>query len=259
MPVKPGRNADPSSHFLFFADGLSAESATLDEAETGHAAVVLRLRPGDRLQLTDGNGCRAVGTFECIDKKEIKVRIERRTYVERHRPDVTLFVGLPDRDAFERILLDATALGVFRIVPVEAVHCGGGWWKRWEKHLPRLRRVMITALKQSVSCFLPEIAAPCTTAEAIAMAEGFVMVGDREGIPVNTILPSNPAMPVSCFIGPPGGFSEKERRLFDRESSRRVRIAPARLRTELAATALCAQVIGRLLEREEERNPIGDE
>lgn len=106
---------------------------------------------------------------------------------------------------------------------------------------------MITALKQSVSCFLPEIAAPCGTAGAIATAGGFVMVADRQGIPVTALPTLHPEPPVSCFVGPPGGFSEKELQLFDWESFRRVRIAPARLRTELATTVLCAQVMGRLL------------
>ena len=259
MPVIHGSGGGRSIHFLFFADDLSADDAHLGSTETKHAVTVLRLQPGDLLQLTDGRGCRAVGRYETVNGREMRLSIVERTIRCRQHPRIHLFIGLPDRDAFETVLLDATALGVSRIIPIAAEQCQKRWWKEWDNHLPRFRQKMIVALKQSVSCFLPEISVPCGTAEAIAGAEGFVMLADPAGKPVNTLLPFNPAMPVSCFIGPPGGFSEKERRLFDRESSCRVRIAPARLRTELAATALCAQVIGRLLERGEERNPIGDE
>lgn len=247
MQVIRSDGAGEHAHSLFFAECLSAESVTLDEAQTGHAAAVFRLRPGDRIELTDGKGCRAVGVVESIVNREMNVRIVRRTHAERLRPRVTLFVGLPGRDAFERLLLDATALGVFRIVPLEAEHCGAGWWQKWEKHLPRLRRVMITALKQSLSCFLPEIAAPCSTAEAIASAEGLVLIADVDGEPPSALpIFNDPEIAVCCFVGPPGGFSEKELQLFDQKTSLRVRMAPARLRTELAATVLCSQVLGKM-------------
>ncbi|MBN1307538.1 MAG: 16S rRNA (uracil(1498)-N(3))-methyltransferase [Chitinispirillaceae bacterium] len=245
MQVGPADGAGASARFLFFSDDLSAESATLDAAETNHAVSVLRLKPGDSLRLTDGCGRRAAGTYETVVDRRMRVRIAERTCTGRKGPAVTLCVGLPDRDAFERILLDATALGVYRIVPLTAEYCQNKWWSKWEKLVPRFRRKMIVALKQSHSCWLPELDVPRLTPEALSSAAaGAVIVADPAGDPVGAITPLDPTAPLSCFVGPPGGFSERELRFFEQRTSAKVRIASARLRTELAATVLCAQLIG---------------
>ncbi|MBN1575264.1 MAG: 16S rRNA (uracil(1498)-N(3))-methyltransferase [Chitinispirillaceae bacterium] len=243
MQIVTGQSGNRSRHTFFFTEDLTVDRAALDPAETKHAVSVLRLKPEDPLQLTDGRGRRAVGMYQTVIERKMRVQIIERTTMERRPPFINLFTGLPDRDAFEEILLDATALGVVRIVSVAAEYCQKKWWVDWEKLIPRFHRKMIVALKQSHSCWLPELATPCSTADAAASAAGTVLVADPQGEPLNAVMPIDPAVPLSCFIGPPGGFSEKELQLFDR-SSIRVRIAPARLRTELAATVLCAQLIG---------------
>lgn len=248
MQLKRGPASHRESHHLFFAETLDDAMIILDQTETTHATSVLRLQTGESLHLTDGNGVCAAGIVETIGKHSLHVRIVNRTTTIRPVPHVCLFTGIPDRDAFESILLDATALGVARIIPLAAEHCRKPWWNgNWEKHAPRFHQKMVVALKQSGSCFLPQLDPPVAAAFAASVAVGTVLVADPDGVPLVTLAPLNTAQPVCCFIGPPGGFSENELRLFDERSFTRVRIAHARLRTELAATVLCAQVTGSVL------------
>ncbi len=247
MQINSKVNKPETFHFLFFIEDLSTDPLFLDHAETRHAVTVLRMRPGDFLHLTDGRGGAAVGKFINVKDGQMELSIVERTGKVRSGPYIDLYVGLPDRDAFERLLLDATALGVSRIIPVETAECRKKWWGEWEKHLPRFQRIMVVALKQSFSFFLPEISAPSSLAEAILNAQGFVIVADMNGIPLS-VLPSIPSnRQISCFIGPPGGFNTNEMQLFEIKSYLRVRLAPARLRTELAATVLCGQLIAATL------------
>lgn len=248
MQIARASGAHRESHHLFFAKSLDSTSVVLDQTETTHAISVLRLQPGDPMHLTDGNGVSAAGIVETIGKNSISVRIMNRTTIVRPVPDVCLFTGIPDRDAFESILLDATALGVARIIPLVAEHCRKPWWDgNWEKYAPRFHQKMVVALKQSGSCYLPQLALPVATRLAAAEAAGTVLVADPDGVALASLPRLDAAQPVSCFIGPPGGFSDSELLLFDERSFRRVCIAHARLRTELAATVLCAQVVGCVL------------
>lgn len=217
---------------------------TLDAGEARHAAQVLRIKAGDRLNITNGSGQIAKGIVERIEKHELVVLIAERTTINRQRAAVNLFIGLPERDAFERVLSDATALGVSRIVPVIADFCQKAWWEsQWEKQDARYRQKMIAAMKQSQYPYIPELTLPYKIDAAVAMATGLGIVADPEGEPLLESLQES----FSCYIGPPGGFSLREQNLFVKQGINGVRIATARLRTELATVVLLSQIAGRLL------------
>ena len=235
---------DKSSHFLFYADDLTSVTVILDDTESRHAASVLRISAGQMLQVTDGNGTLATGTCRTGSDRRLVVTISTRTVLPRNKPELYLCTGLPERDAFETILINATALGVTRIIPVAADFCQKKWWAGWEKLALRFRQKMIAALKQSQNVYLPTLTPPCTLTEAIHRSESTTMLlADSSGNSLHRISVQK-NLPISCFIGPPGGFSEEELRQFSERSALPVRIAPARLRTELAATVLCGQIIG---------------
>lgn len=231
-------------HYLFFADDITTEIVSLDAGEARHAAQVLRIQAGDRLHITNGCGQIATGIVERIGKYELVVQIAERTTIQRQRAAVHLFIGLPERDAFERVLSDATALGVCRIVPVIADFCQKGWWQsQWEKQEERYRQKMIVAMKQSQYPYIPELTVPYKVDAAVAMATGLGIVADPEGKPLQESLQES----ISCYIGPPGGFSPREQDLFVKQEISGVQIANARLRTELATVVLLSQIAGRLL------------
>lgn len=236
---------DKSNHFHFFADDLSAEFTELDPLEANHAISVLRLKPGDRITLTDGIGHLAEGLVELSSKRRVTVHIEKRMTLSRPYPDIRLCAGLPDRDAFERILLDATALGVWRIVPVVAQYCQKRWWENgWQKHAERFRQKAVTALKQSHTGYLPVVEKPRTCEEIATCAQGTLLVADSNGAALATLAPIDVHSPITCLVGPPGGLSPKEISLLEQSGFHPVRLASGRLRTELAATTFCAQITG---------------
>ena len=238
---------EKSEHFLFFAPDLEPEIVTLDESESRHVASVLRIRPGESLQLTDGKGGIATGVYRSENHRRLTVSIVSRTRRQPPDPACHLFAGLPDRDAFEAILINAAALGVSRIVPLTTAYSQKPWWNNWEKLSVRFQLKMIAACKQSHNPYLPELLPPSALSDTFQHSEStVVLVADLSGKPLRTIpLPAKGT--ISCYVGPPGGFSEKELQLFADWSATAVRIAPGRLRTELASTVLCGQLTGALL------------
>jgi 16S rRNA (uracil1498-N3)-methyltransferase len=203
------------------------------------------MKPSSEIVLTDGSGCRATGIFEEIISGRMVVSITTRTIAERPLPLCTLCIGIPERDAFEHVLINATALGVCRIIPCKAAYCQKPWWaNRWTGLQPRFRQKMITALKQSHNLYLPELADPCDITELIEALSGTTLVADQQGTPLRALPHNSPAGRFNCLIGPPGGFSDAELKLFKEKSFDFVQTAQFRLRTELAATVLCAQLLG---------------
>jgi len=97
-------------------------------------------------------------------------------------------------------------------------------------------------MKQSLYPFLPALDSPLTVEQALENCSGKKITADPEGENICTAI-NTVDFPVSCFIGPPGGYSEKEISLFKTHGSTMVRIAPTRLRTELASIVLCAQLL----------------
>jgi len=229
-------------HFLFFVEELTLNTVYLSESETHHAASVLRANPGDLLSATDGKGMIFTCKIDTIDKDRIAATIIEKKQIVRTGYDITLFIGLPDRDIFEQMIIDLTALGVARISPVISQNCRKPWWEKWEKFEGRFKEKMISAIKQSLNGFLPVLDKPVRLKDIPENIESPCFVADRNGIPLVKIMNHNSKLKINCFVGPPGGFSENEMDRFEKPGYQFVKIASNRLRTELASVVLVSQI-----------------
>jgi RsmE family RNA methyltransferase len=151
-------------------------------------------------------------------------------------------LGIPDKEPFETILEQTTALGVSRIVPLVMDHSRKPWWESWEKILPRFTSKMIVSMKQCLYPYIPQLDKPVCLTEIINTCSRPLVIADQHGeILRDDMLASQTKL--SCLIGPPGGFSDKEKREFESHTPLTVKIAQQRLRTELAATVLCSRIM----------------
>jgi 16S rRNA (uracil1498-N3)-methyltransferase len=234
-------------HNLFYRAPVNTDNTfTLDASESNHAASVLRIKIGQQIQVTDGNGA----IYDClctsIDKRSVSCDIVDKRQIPRITPEVTLLIGLPDKERFETVLEHATALGVSRVIPLAAEHCRKPWWGAWEGLRQRFLSKMIVSMKQCLYPYIPRLDAPTPFREAIDKCEGVLFVADQNGkcLRDTDILPHKK---ICCLVGPPGGMSDGEMMTLKSYTAipvATVSIAPARLRSELAATVLCSRVIG---------------
>ncbi len=231
------------NHYLFHADTVSGDMAWLDENESHHARHVLRIKEGDDISVTDGNG----NVFSCKLDKTAGKRTRATILKQRRCPPpsraVEVMIGLPAKNAFEDALKGLAALGVAGVVPVDCEHCRRKWWKnRWEKHHERLRRTIIAAAKQSLNPHFMALAAPLSLQEALEnrSEEGLFYATEKGRLPGELFgsieLKKNAR--VTCIIGPPGGFSPTELSELEKKRASPLRLAQYRLRTELAAVVM---------------------
>jgi len=233
-------------HFQFFHPSLESATLCLDDTESRHMVSVLRLKCDTPVQVTDGRGGTATAVITAISRSSVTLSITSRVTQARPSPSVTLLLGMPEKDAFETVIVNATALGVERIIPVVTDYSQNPWWNSsWEKLTDRFTLKMITALKQSKQFYLPTLDAPVSTEAAMSMATGQLLVADSSGAPVFSVLQKEQTIDkFTIVIGPPGGLSDNELTAFVARGFASVAIAKSRLRTELAATTLLGQIVG---------------
>ena len=99
------------------ADG---EQVVLKGAEAKHLTSVLRLGPGDLVELFDGRGSGAHAEIIGGDKREIELSvIELEVDGLQRGPEVVLATAVPKGDRIRSLVEKATELGIDRMVPLK--------------------------------------------------------------------------------------------------------------------------------------------
>jgi len=234
------------AHYLFFSGDIQDRRIILDRSETRHATAALRLKPGQQFSATDGNGSIFQCVFVSMHDERLTAEITGTESVSRLKPEIKLAIGLPERDHFEMIVEQATALGITTIAPVVFRFCQKPWWDRnWTKLNDRFARITSTSMKQCRYPYMPEIRKPREFGEMISGLTGMIVVADQDGASPSEVQKRVAGSDtLTVVIGPPGGITEVELEQLHGTGALPMRIARTRLRTELAAVVCCAQIMG---------------
>ena len=188
---------------------LTQTSLRLFEKElVRQISLVLKLKPGEEIVLSDGKGKEAVVRLTTVEKKEVTGEIiERMKNTNESMRHVTLYCAVLKRENFELVVQKATEVGVAEIVPIitrRTVKTG--------LKLERLRQIAKEAAEQSGRGVVPVVHEAIGFEEAIEEAKklGHVFFLDISGsvIPVKTGI--QPNKEVALFVGPEGGWDPDE-------------------------------------------------
>lgn len=228
--------------------GAPGETVRLPENEAVHARRVLRLRPGDRVQLIDGVG--ALFEAELAEVGEtVLARIVEKLDAATAPVALTIYQGLPKFDKLEFIAQKAAELGASRLVPVRmrrsVVRLNAEEGKKKQERLDRIAR---EAMKQCGRADRIEILEPVGFNEALDMfREEHMMLmpwEEARGRRIRDEHGENPgARSVGLLIGPEGGIAPEEARAAETAGAKSVTLGPRILRAETAAVAAMALVM----------------
>ncbi len=232
--------------FLVAPEVLRTSPVGLTGAELHHCRV-LRLRPGAAVRICDGAGREFAGRLLRVSSSRAEVNLEEEVQAAVESPlDVTLYQALTRSEKMEFILQKTTELGLSRFVPVLTERVQGKRPAGEDGRLARWREIARQAVRQSGRTRLPEVAAPCTFAQAVAAARQAPLA----------LLPTAAAEPeagwkqlpgvgaglraVSILVGPEGGFSTEEVDHARAAGLKTLRLGPRILRTETAGVVVVA-------------------
>jgi 16S rRNA (uracil1498-N3)-methyltransferase len=230
--------------FRIFVDVPLADGQRLSlPPDAAHrVAAVLRLRPGDLVQLFNGGGGSHAARVATAGRREVVVDIGARLPGGPRSPlAVTLAQGISRGQKMDYALQKAVELGVERLIPLVTEHGnvrldterGAARMKHW-------RNVIIGACEQCGRDTLPELDAPIAFAEWIAARGSSVTLLLDPDAERGLAAIDRPPASLCLLAGPEGGFSATEQDLARARGCIPVRLGPRTLRTETAAVAALA-------------------
>ena len=230
--------------FFYIADyDIDQKEITLDEDTSRHVIQVLRMKKGEKLNLTDGKG--NLFTAEIFDehKKHCTVHIidsRLSKGVPGDTPDnsrkITVAISLlKNSSRFEWFLEKATEIGINEIVPLIC--------ERTEKQKfreDRMKNILVSAMLQSQQCWLPVLHKPIDyelifrQEEIIHASQKFIAhcIQDQKRNLADLVNESLPSQII--LVGPEGDFTAKEVQLAIHNHFDAVSLGDTRLRAETA-------------------------
>jgi 16S rRNA (uracil1498-N3)-methyltransferase len=236
--------------FAIAPEQIDGERVTFDHDETRHLARVLRLRPGDLVLATDGQGREYTVRIERIGAAATGTVLEIAARPTESPVAVILVQGVPKGDRMETIIRGATELGVVHIVPAIAartvVKLEGG---RWRERTDRWQRVAREAAKQSGRAVIPQVSTPTRLGpalEAVGPTALRICLWEGERHPLLKVLNDVVEAPatVALVVGPEGGLASDEVEQARRLGWMIAGLGPRILRTETASLAAVAVIQG---------------
>lgn len=228
----------------WIADEVSGNHAALTAAHADHLIRVLRAQVGQEFDIV------ADGTLRRGRISEIgEGRVEFELGAELSASAVlklSLLLAIFKFDRMEWAIEKCTELGVSRIIPVIArrtdVHLASAATKRAE----RWRRIAQQASEQSRRSGVPEVGDPAKFKESIIGVAGLriVLAESEEHVRLREILDGE--NDIVLAVGPEGGWTEDELRLFKQAGWISASLGPTILRAETAAIAATAIVISHI-------------
>lgn len=223
-------------------------------SDVNHISNVLRMKTGEELWISDGSKYEYRCTIESFEPDEVLLHIVYSQEPEYELPcRIYLFQALPKADKMELIIQKAVELGAYEIIPVETKRCvvklDG---RKSAKKTARWQQIAESAAKQSKRMLIPNVHEVLTFREALKYAESMdvrlvpyeLARGMQE---TKEILAGiEPGQSVGIFIGPEGGFEEKEIEAAIEGGAKPITLGRRILRTETAGLAILSVLMFQL-------------
>jgi len=225
---------------LYFIDPVSIQipcQVTLGNEESFHCIKVLRMRVGETLNLTDGNGNLYEGQILAQDIKNCPVMLTSVTTDYGKRPFRLHMAVAPTKNIarFEWFLEKATEIGIDEITPLICEHS-----ERVQIRIDRLQKIILSAAKQSLKTYLPVLHEPMKFDDFIKLnhpdSRFVAYVEEHQPLHLKSSYLNGDC---TVLIGPEGDFSKKEMDKAFQQGFKPVSLGPSRLRTETAAIVAC--------------------
>lgn len=221
---------------LFYAkpSEIPGKNVSIEGQEAIHISKVLRHSVGDQILVTDG--CGKEFTCKILDtgKKTVNLEILNEKTHPQGESQIILCMGIiKKRDRLEFAVEKAVELGVSKIVLFEGEHSQKGNVRE-----DRLESTAISAMKQSLRFYLPEVIVEKNISDAISkhVQNSRLILADE------TVEESDHQKKKSdnyfLIVGPEGGFSSNEREIIQSFDPKYYSLGEHRLRAETAAVVM---------------------
>lgn len=211
---------------------LAHGNVRLDDKELAHQMrSVLKLQPGEAVVLGDGTGREAHCKILSYEKDAVVVHcLSIGQNANEPQATVKLYCAILKNEHFESATAMATQVGVREIIPVITDRT-----VKLNLRIDRVRRIVREAAELAGRGVIPEVHEPVSLDQAFtdAAANDANLFLDPSGKEFQTLGKGN--RKVGLFIGPEGGWHERELSRAHEYGMRVIGLGPLVLRAETAA------------------------
>lgn len=221
---------------FFYIRDVAQDELQLDEETSRHVVSVLRMKEGERLNLTNGKGFLLEAGITDAHKKKCGVKIIQKHFTDADERKTIIGISLlKSGSRFEWFLEKATELGISEIVPLICDHT-----EKEHFRYERLKGILISALLQSQQVWLPVLHEPVGFGQLLRLEEinrieqrfiAHCHPGEKQDLSA-AIDRRKPAQMI--LIGPEGDFTAEEVEFALKYHFIPVSLGNTRLRSETA-------------------------
>lgn len=215
---------------LFFKEKIvDSKSIALDSEKTHYLKRVMRKKNGDKITIFNGKEQWEVE----LNLTEYTVKPEKKTGMLGFVPDIYLYFSLLKNKQTNYLIEKVCELGVKKIIPLKTEFS-----ENFTPNLCRLKKVAIEAVEQSNGILVPEIEKLSSLKEVLKnwnkKRKVFFCDEDRKGKKISKISLSKKDK-VAIFIGPVGGWSLRDKQLFESIEVNKINLGKNILKADTAA------------------------
>ena len=216
----------------FFISSTKSDFVILEENDSKHAIKVLRLKNDDLVDIIDGFGTLIRGVIVDAHPKKAKVKILKK---EENKKPILLglaFCPTKNNDRNDWIIEKATEIGVTDFHPIYSQNS-----ERRKFNEDRMRKITISAIKQSGNLWLPKIHPLISFNSFLDQQHIYnhkLMAHCKNGTKSELKKMTNNNVSQIIIIGPEGDFTSEEIENAEKYGFKMISLGINRLRTETA-------------------------
>jgi 16S rRNA (uracil1498-N3)-methyltransferase len=202
----------------------------------------MRLKTGEEIKISDGEGNWVSGPISEVGKKNLKIDVTASGIEASKKPELVLVQALTKSDRNKEMLELVTVAGVDRIIPWQAERSISKWqsnsYDKWTSSIKE-------AGKQSRRVNLPKLEKLMSAREItqqISASDCILVFHESANEKFSALDISQNASSVYLIIGPEGGITDTELEIFKSKGGNLVRLGEPVLRSAHAGFAALASI-----------------
>lgn len=232
-------------HFFINSENINNDKIAINDKENyKHIAKALRIRKGEKLLLIDENQIQYETVVDEVTTNEVIARIENSYKSARSLPFGLYLAQSPLRsDAQSFVIEKATELGAKGVYPVRTDNCALSD-EVIQKKVEKWQKIMFEASKQCERADVPKCFEPEKLENLLEKFDKVIVFCER--IATKTLKEIDPVKPdenLLVIIGPEGGFSEREFKLFETKKLEMLTLGNLILKAETAVTVGLGNIV----------------
>lgn len=230
-------------HRFYTKTDINSKNFDITDRDLIHQwKTVFRYNVGSQVIIFNGSGVDYLCMISSLRNLGASLAVIREIKKENEAPkrNLVLCMALVKKDNFELIVQKATEIGVNTIIPILCEHS-----EKKKINMDRLLKIAVEASEQSGRGDIPKIEQP-TTLDGLfntGILPQEKIVFHLEGMSFKDYRNNYNHPSVVAFIGPEGGFSQKEINFFQTDNVKVVTLGSQVLRAETAAIAVASLLL----------------